>query len=322
MKNKFKVPSIHSTIGTGKFRILFELSLFLTFSVFACKQSAKTGEDTNTSSANVKISRISHKDLIETISLVATSLYIDKSDICAPAAGYIISMEAQPGHIIKSGEKLFSLETKEHRALHLDSVVTGNPLSGIGLFSVRSPAEGFVTNLLHASGDYIQEGTPLCTFIRSDKLLFQAYIPYIYKELVKPGTHCSLVMPDSTVIPSIFGNPLYTLEPNSQNLSVLIVPSKKILLPEGLNVTLKITKGTITRAQVLPASAILCDETLRNFWIMKLINDTTAIKVPVKPGLQQDNWTQIIEPVLDPDDKIITEGNYGLSDTSKVDIMH
>lgn len=72
---------------------------------------------------------------------------------------------------------------------------------------------------------------------------------------------------------------------------------------------------------MLPKSAVLSDELMQRFWVMKLINDSTAIKVPVTIGAQNDSLIEIKNPVFNSYDKILVSGNYGLSDTALVKVL-
>ena len=65
---------------------------------------------------------------------------------------------------------------------------------------------------------------------------------------------------------------------------------------------------------------MLANETQTEFWVMKMINPTTAIKVPVKEGIQSGDRVEILSPRFTPQDKIVATGNYGLTDTAKVKI--
>jgi len=51
---------------------------------------------------------------------------------------------------------------------------------------------------------------------------------------------------------------------------------------------------------------------------MKMINATTAVKVPIKKGIQTDDKVEILAPTLTAKDKILLTGNYGVPDTIKV----
>jgi hypothetical protein len=51
---------------------------------------------------------------------------------------------------------------------------------------------------------------------------------------------------------------------------------------------------------------------------MKLINDTVAIKIPVRTGLSDEEYIEISDPFFTNDDRFLMTGNYGLGDTAKV----
>jgi hypothetical protein len=68
-------------------------------------------------------------------------------------------------------------------------------------------------------------------------------------------------------------------------------------------------------------SAVLTDEVQSQFWIMKMIDSVTAVKVPVTKGLESADKVEILTPRLNPTDKILLTGNYGLPDTAKVTII-
>jgi hypothetical protein len=71
---------------------------------------------------------------------------------------------------------------------------------------------------------------------------------------------------------------------------------------------------------ILPKEAILTNETQDKFWIMKVIADSLALKIPVVKGLENDGEVEIIKPALKLTDIIIQKGAYGLSDSTKVKI--
>ena len=54
---------------------------------------------------------------------------------------------------------------------------------------------------------------------------------------------------------------------------------------------------------------------------MKLINDTTALRVDIQKGVENDSLVQILSPKLSTEDRIVKTGAYGLPDTAKVEIV-
>ena len=90
--------------------------------------------------------------------------------------------------------------------------------------------------------------------------------------------------------------------------------------PENLIAKVRILRTARPKAQSLPRSALLTDETESNFWVMKLIDSATAVKVPVMKGIETADRVEVLSPIFDPDDKILITGNYGLPDTAKVKV--
>lgn len=53
---------------------------------------------------------------------------------------------------------------------------------------------------------------------------------------------------------------------------------------------------------------------------MRLLNDSTAVKVPVTVGAQEKDHVEIKTPRFNPGDKILLSGNFGLDDTAAVKV--
>ena len=56
------------------------------------------------------------------------------------------------------------------------------------------------------------------------------------------------------------------------------------------------------------------------FWIMQLVNDSVAVKVPVQKGIEKNKEIEIASPPLSDSARILLTGNYGLGDTAKVKV--
>jgi uncharacterized NAD(P)/FAD-binding protein YdhS len=82
-----------------------------------------------------------------------------------------------------------------------------------------------------------------------------------------------------------------------------------------------VIKSYKSSAASLPKSAILTDETQADFWVMKMMDSSTAVKTPIKKGIETADRVEILSPVFSNTDKILVTGNYGLGDTAKVKIM-
>jgi hypothetical protein len=89
-------------------------------------------------------------------------------------------------------------------------------------------------------------------------------------------------------------------------------------LPSNMNAIVSIIRSSRPKATMLPKSAVLGNETQTEFWVMKLINDTTAIKIAITKGFENNDEVEIITPDFLQTDRIILTGSYGLPDTARV----
>jgi len=89
-------------------------------------------------------------------------------------------------------------------------------------------------------------------------------------------------------------------------------------IPENLIAKVRIARTIRNNTVSLPRPAVLTNETQSEFWIMKMTDSSTAVKVPVKKGIETGDRVEILSPPLTPNDKILLSGNYGLPDTAKV----
>ena len=66
---------------------------------------------------------------------------------------------------------------------------------------------------------------------------------------------------------------------------------------------------------------MVTDVTQEKFWVMKLINDSTAVRVNIDKGVENDSLVQVLNSNLDTSAKIISDGAYGLPDTAKIAVV-
>ncbi len=127
-------------------------------------------------------------------------------------------------------------------------------------------------------------------------------------------------MPDNRALKARIVAPLTTMNVLAQTQTYLAKPIETLFLPENLIASVKLITREQKNTQLVPNNCVLSDEVMKNFWVMKLANDSLAIKVPVEIGIKNDKYTEIINPAFNQGDRIVSEGNYGLADNSIVKI--
>ncbi len=293
------------------------ISLF----VASCKDSVVT-EKVVDARVPVTLTSINTTTIDSYVDLNATAMYLVKNVIKANATGYLNSVNVATNDYVSNGKELFSIKTREAKVL-------GNTINKIdpslnfgGAIKIRSNTTGFVTSVNVQQGDYVQDGDALVTINDANSFAIVLSLPYELKKQVAIGKEFTVLLPDSTSIKARVQKFMPTVDPVSQTQNVVLKINGKKDIPENLIVKVRIDKTSNAKTISLPKAAVLSNETETDFWIMKMINASTAIKIPVKKGIETKDKVEILSPILTPDDKILLTGNYGVSDTIKVKIVN
>ncbi|MFT3903874.1 MAG: efflux RND transporter periplasmic adaptor subunit [Niabella sp.] len=281
--------------------------------------AAATPEDTPVPQTSVTVAYPSDTAALNNnITLNATASYLLRSDVKANANGYITKTTIKLADHVSRGALLFALETKEARAL-------GNTINKLdpsfrfsGTTSVVSPATGYVAMLNHQVGDYVQDGEVLATITDAGSFGFVVDVPYEYLQIIKSKRTLPITLPDATVLQGTVAKVMPTVDAVSQTVKVLLkVPAGNI--PENLIGTISFSTTSAYGLSV-PKMAVLSDETQASFWVMKLINDSTAVKTDITKGVETDQFIQVKSGDLTTKDRVVINGNFGLGDTAAVKI--
>ena len=290
----------------------------------SCKQKDAPSDEERVSNAKtpVYVTGVQTTSMDENIELRATSQFQKKVTVKANATGYIDNVTINIGDEVTLGEVLFTLKTKEASAISNQKTTSDTSLNFSGILKIKAQKAGIITTLDHQKGDYVQDGDQLGIISERNSFVFILDVPFELHQYVKAGTECLVIFPDDMAMKGVVKYAMPSVDAVAQTQSFVITLYGNHNLPENLIAKVRIKKSTKDKAQVLAKSTIMADETETQFWIMKLINDSIAIKVPVKKGIEADDQVEIIEPKFTKDDRIIYKGNYGLGDTAKVSIQN
>jgi HlyD family secretion protein len=302
--------------------ILFSICLMI--NLVSCKHKETVEEESVSAeevTTPVTVTTISTQPLSEYVELNATSAYLQNSFIKATANGYIKSANLTLGQYVAAGQLVFTMKTKEAQALGNTINVLDSSFNFSGLIKINASEQGFVSQLNHQPGDYVQDGEQLAMISNSKSFAFILNLPYELRPYLMNNKGLEIHLPDGMVLNGTVTSVMPTVDSVSQTQSVVIRVNSPSPLPQNLIAKVRIIKGSKNNAPSLPKEAVLTDEAQSNFWVMKMIDSTTAVKVPVIKGMETADRVEIIRPVFALSDKILLSGNYGLPDTAKVKIM-
>ena len=297
----------------------FIIGLFLVLLGCASKKEADPAQEEPASVTPVTVTGISESPMAEYLELNATSTYLLKNVVKANANGYIKESNAIAGKYVNRGDLLFILKTKEAESI-------GNAVNSLdssfqfsGTIYVKAPMPGFITEVDHELGDYVQDGEQLALMNDLKSFVFVLNLPYELRPYVLGKRNVELMLPDGRSLQGRISSVTPIVDSVSQTQSVYISVDTKDI-PANLLAKVRIEKIAKSNTTSLPKPAVLADEMQKNFWVMKLINDSTAVRVPITKGIETTDRIEILSPKFSTSDKFLLTGNFGLSDTAKVKV--
>jgi biotin carboxyl carrier protein len=302
-------------------RILSLANLIVLITLISCTNNSKPAEEAATKvTTPITVTSISTGTISKVINLTATSSYLKKNTVKSTTTGYITKISCNIGEYVKAGSPLYSVKTKEADALSNFSK-TNPEFAFSGELTIKAPTSGIITEVTKQANDYVADGDQLCVIAEQSSLVFLLNVPFEQNKHAALGTNCEILLPDSTRIPGTITSKLSAIDAVSQTQSFVVKPRTNVQLPENLTAFVQLTESTKSNTQITDKKCVLTDETMDNYWVMKLINDSTAIKIPVKTGIVTDTQVEILSPLFDNLDRLINTGNYGLPDTALVNII-
>ncbi len=296
----------------------FLLAMMILISLSCNHASVSSGGDQETITP-VTLTRYYIKPILSSVDLPAVSSYLNKNIIRASTTGTIENSLARQGDLVRAGQLLFTIRTREAMAL-VNNTGADSSLSFKGLINIFASRPGVVSSVSYQKGDFVAEGDELASVSDQSSLVFILEVPFELNRYIDKNKNCTILLPDKRKIKGTITGKLPEMDILSQTVKYVIKPAGAERIPANLISTMTLIKSINDSAQVFPRDAVLGNETQTEFWVMKVINDTTAIKIPVNKGFENSEEVEITAPVFRSSDRFILTGNYGLSDTARISI--
>lgn len=301
--------------------ICFVLGLVVLLASCKGKDPAAAGDAPAETVTPVSVTGVNDSTMVNYTTLNAISTFQKRSVIKANANGYLQTVKAQIGQYINKGAVIFAIKTKEAQAIGNTINILDTTFKFSGVNRIKAADHGYITQINHQTGDYVQDGEQLAVISDRSSFVFIMQLPYEMRQLVKQNQSVQLTLPDGRNINGNIASFMPTVDTAAQTQGVVIRVNVDGTIPENLVAKARIVKTLKQNTQSLPKTAVLANETQTEFWVMKLINPTTAVKTPIQKGMESGDQIEVLSPKFSPQDKIIVTGNYGLADTAKVKII-
>jgi len=294
------------------------LALFITtFLIISCKKQSEI-QDEKTPLVSVKTTVVKQGNIESIINLNGKTIYLKRNSIAASISGYIVKMNVKYGDLVQKNSILFEIQTKENKALENTNKSSGNS----GIVKILASSSGIIEELnISNTGGYVVEGSSLCSIVENKNLVVQVNVPFEHISQLKIGSKCKILLPDNTKCDGSVSQILPIVSPADQTQNVLIKPNINRQLPENLNLIIQFINARHIASTLVPKVTVMADEIQSKFWVMKLINQKLAVKIPIIKGIENDSIIEILSSELNQNDIIISEGAYGLPDSTIVKVV-
>jgi multidrug efflux pump subunit AcrA (membrane-fusion protein) len=225
------------------------------------------------------------------------------------------------GHFVNKGATIFTIKTKEAQSIGNSINILDTTFRFSGVNRIKAPGNGYITQLAHQQGDYVADGEQLAVISDRSSFAFVMQLPYEMRQYVQNNQNVQLILPGGEKLTGTVASSMPSVDTLSQTQGIVIKVSSNSPIPENLVAKARIIRSSRPHTASLPKSAVLTNETQTEFWVMKLINPTTAVKTPITKGLETGDRVEILSPKFNSKDMIVVTGNYGLTDTAKVKIV-
>jgi multidrug efflux pump subunit AcrA (membrane-fusion protein) len=297
-------------------KITFKLLVFISLGfLVSCSNSVQETKQEPLPKASVKVSAVSTGEIQKNLVLNGKTVYLKKNSIVSSIASYVKKLNVGFGDKVQKNDVLFEIQTREKKALENMDILEEDA----GIIKILAPSNGVINELnINETGGYIPEGAPLCSIVENKYLMVQVNVPFENNKLIKTGTNCEISLADNTKFTGVVYQILPIIDETNQTQKVLIKPGTSRQLPENLNLSVRFISAKNKSSILVPKEAMMTNETQEKFWVMKLVNDSLAVNIPVVKGMENGGLVEIVSGNIFQDDQIITEGAYGLPDSTIV----
>jgi multidrug efflux pump subunit AcrA (membrane-fusion protein) len=290
--------------------------------LFSCHRSTKeTTEEVAEPETPVTVTSITNEPMEDYVELNATSTYLQKWVVKSTLNGYLQSANVQLNKYVGRGQTLYTVKTKEAKSIGNTINILDSSFKFTGTNRIAAVASGFISQIDHQNGDYVQDGEQLAVITDMKSFVFLLDMPYELRPFILNKKTVEMILPDGEKLLGTISGNMPGMDSASQTQRVILKVNAAHPIPENLIAKVKVVKSAKTNAFSLPKAAILTDETQAEFWVMKLLNDSTAVKVSVKKGIETQERIEIVSPPFAAGDRFLISGNYGLGDTAKVKVI-
>ena len=326
-------------------RHLFRMIVLIGLAIlFGCSRKA-SDEDAATARSpvvEVKAVPVAKGDIEDAIVVEGTTDVVRKEKIVSPIAGVAVSVRSTEGAPVRAGDTLAVIRSGESQAaidganVLLRAAKTEAQqkeaqrsydlaLSSRNAMAIRCTSGGVVASRSVNVGEFVSDGAELFTVSDLSSIYFAADIPLKDLSQVHAGSRCRVSL---TSVPGLeIAAVASVIEPSadleSQSVKAHLVfeqlkPEERSLMKTDMFGSARIITGMHRGVLFVPAAAVLRDDETNTVSVVVIFPGSVARTLEVTVGAADKGFVEVAGRGLREGQLVITEGNYGLPDSTRV----
>lgn len=298
--------------------IIGGISLLILF-LHSCQSPSNETDSEVVAKADVMTMKPLEKDTSTYREYEGITQFAKHIDIRAQSSGFISKSFLSAGQRVTPHQLLFTVKSRE-------TTLLGSAFHNSKTFahmedSILSQSTLIINKVMVQQGDFVQVGDLLASGVNTESLHILMSVPVEMNTSNIENKTCQIILPDERKIKGKVGYSLPIADNTDQTNQFLITPEISQRLPENIHVKIEIQDQEIKDGIFIPKSAVYSNEELTKYWVMKVIHDSLALKIPIHRGYETDSLVQITNSNIGPTDNLIYRGGYGLADSSYVNVI-
>ena len=191
----------------------------------------------------VTVTSVAHGPMEEVALFNATSVFRQKWIIKSNLTGYLQTANISLNKFVRGGQVLFTLQTKEAQSI-------GNTINNLdpsfkftGSNTIHANGAGFISEINHQAGDYVQDGEQLAVITDTKSFVFLLDLPYEMHAYIKGKRSLMLLLPDGEKLPAVVSESIPVMDSASQTQRFILKVNTTKPIPENLIAKVQISKA-------------------------------------------------------------------------------
>lgn len=282
----------------------------------------------------VSAARAAVKPMRRYVTLLGTTIALDRITIRAPAAGRVSGFDLQSGDRVRRGQIVARIVTRNQEAAQAGVAIARkiDPTEAAALeksverhlsrtgVPVAAARNGIVVRPLVSPGQMVNEFDPLVALVAPDSIYVKAEAPIDELNAIKPGMNATVTSPLSpgrqyrARVAAL--SPSFSTGGTTSPVRVAFVGKDRITSADAA-VEVRVATEYVPHAVAIPAAALFEDAASNNYYVFTVGGDDRAHRTVVRIGIRAPAEVQVTHG-LKPGQVVVTSGGYALSDGLRV----